>query len=97
MQKYNDKDPSSLDIFEKLAKTGDTNSQNMAGVIYYEGELVPENLDKAKEFFLKAIKYEHPLAAYNLANVYDYEGDDKNAKFYYKKACEWGYEESCEK
>lgn len=85
-----------LELFEKLAKAGDTDSQVMAGLIYYESDQVPQNVAKAKEWYLKAIEYKHPVAAYNLGAIYEDENNHKKAKFYYQKACEWGRKEGCE-
>lgn len=85
-----------LELFEKLGNAGDTDSQVMAGVIYYDSDTIPQNIPKAKEWYLKAIEYKHPVAAYNLGVIYEDAGDDKKAKSYYQKACEWGSEEGCE-
>lgn len=86
-----------LDTFEKLAKTGDTDSQVMAGLIYYESEQIPQNIPKAKEWYLKAIEYKNPLAAYNLAVIYkNEENNHKKARYYYQKSCEWGEKQGCE-
>ena len=77
-------------------RQGDTDSQVMAGLIYYESDQVPQNVAKAKEWYLKAIEYKHPVAAYNLGAIYEDENNHKKAKFYYQKACEWGRKEGCE-
>lgn len=85
-----------LDTFEKLGKEGDTDSQVMAGLIHYESDIVPQNIPKAKEWYLKAFNYKHPKAAYNLAVLYYNEEDStKKAKYYYQKACEWGEKAAC--
>ena len=55
-----------------------------------------KNVAKAKEWYLKAIEYKHPVTAYNLGAIYEDENNHKKAKFYYQKACEWGRKEGCE-
>ena len=85
-----------LELFEKLAKAGDTDSQVMAGLIYSTSDKVPQNVAKAKEWYLKAMEYKHPVAAYNLGVIYEDENNHKKAKFYYQKSCEWGRKQGCE-
>ena len=51
----------------------------MTGLIYYDSDQVPQNVAKAKEWYLKAIEYKHPVAAYNLGVI----NEDEN---HYKKA-----------
>lgn len=89
-----------LELFEKLGNAGDTDSQVMAGLIYYTSDQMPQNVAKAKEWYLKAIEYKHPVGAYNLGVIYEDENNHKKAKYYYQKSCEWekewGEESGCE-
>ena len=85
-----------LELFEKLGKAGDTDSQVMAGLIYSTSDKVSQNVAKAKEWYLKAMEYKPPVAAYNLGAIYEDENNHKKAKFYYQKACEWGRKQGCE-
>jgi TPR repeat protein len=59
-----------LELLEKAAKLGSENSRLYLGVLYLEGELVPQNLALAKAHFTK-IK-EHPKAAEFLKNWQQY-------------------------
>ena len=56
----------------------------MTGLIYYESDQVPQNVAKAKEWYLKAIEYKHPVAVYNLGVIYEDENNYKKQNFIIK-------------
>jgi TPR repeat protein len=54
----------------KLAQRGDATAQNELGLLYYEGKGVPQNHNKAKEWFDKAVEQGHAGAQVNLGTLY---------------------------
>jgi len=54
----------------QLAQRGDASAQNELGLLYYEGKGVPQNHNKAKEWFDKAVEQGHAGAQVNLGTLY---------------------------
>jgi len=71
-----------IPLWEKLAQKGNSWAMRNLGLIY---EVKKDN-DKAKEWYLKAIKNNNGVAAEDLAKI-----DKENARKYYEKAAQLGY------
>lgn len=70
----------------KSAEAGDAASQNMVGVAYRDGDGTEKNIDKAKEWFLKAAQQNDPKAQSNLGHLL---GVDSPASSDRKEALKW--------
>lgn len=68
-------------LYEEL---GDGLSYSTIGSIYFEGNGVPKDLDKALEYYLKAFR-EGPVYAHRVADTYYAMGDYTNAAKYYEQ------------
>ena len=70
------------------------------GRIYYQGEGVPIDYDKAFYWYKKAADQGEAIAQKNLGLLYYYgEGVTQNeaqAKYWFRKACNNGNQEGCE-
>ena len=79
---------------KRLAEGGDKIEQNNLGVMYDDGEGVPEDDKEAVKWYTKAAEQGVDAAQYNLGNMYrDGEGvpqDYKEAFKWYTKAAEQG-------
>lgn len=60
----------SLAQVEKLAASGDAQSQYLLGRVYQEGKIVRQDHRKAAEYFIKAAEQDHAEAEYQLAFCY---------------------------
>jgi len=70
-QKSNfDRSEESTRQLRQLAQGGDASAQNELGLLYYEGKKVPQNHNKAKEWFDKAVVQGHTGAQVNLGTLY---------------------------
>ena len=80
---------------QKLAEQGDARAQFNLAVSYYNGDGVPQDKQKAVEWYRKAAEQGHATAQYNLAIMYKKgEGlpqDKKKAVEWYHKAAEQGF------
>jgi FOG: TPR repeat, SEL1 subfamily len=69
--------------------------------MYYYGEGIEQNKQKAVYWYTKAAEQGHPGAQYNLAFMYDKgDGVKQNkslANNYLKQSCELGFEKACNK
>jgi TPR repeat protein len=86
-----------LDILLPLAKLNNAEAQNLLGELYhFGGEGVPVDYQKAREWYLKAVKGGNGVAANHLGRLYlNGEGvqkDEKEAEAWYKKGMELGDE-----
>ena len=63
----------------KSAKKGDKEAQNDLGLMYYEGEGVPQDYEKAIEWYTKSAEQGHAWAQYNLGLMY-YDGEGVPAR-----------------
>ena len=83
---------------QRLASKGDANAQNNLGVIYYFGEGVPQDYEKAVEWYSKAAEQGFAPAQSNLGYMYsDGEGVPQslvNAYAWYSVASVSGDEDS---
>jgi TPR repeat protein len=84
-----------LKEWRPLAEQGDAATQHNLGLMYANGEGVPENDVKAVEWYSKAAKQGFAAAQYNLGLKYD-EGtgvpeNDAEAVKWYRKAAEQGH------
>ena len=84
-----------LKEFKKAAQQGDAYAQFNLGLMYYEGEGVPQDYAKAMSWYLKAAEQGNASAQYSLGLMYaDGRGvpqDDSQAVVWYTKAAEQGY------
>jgi hypothetical protein len=70
---------SELEKITRLAEVGDPLAQNNLGLSYYRGENVPQDFNKALEWYGKATAQGHASAQYNLGVMYkDGRGAEKN-------------------
>ena len=76
----------SLDQVKELSDAGNSEAQNLYGIMYTGGYTVDKDLKKAFDLTRKAAAKGHPAAISNLGNKYEYgEGVDKDCN----KALEW--------
>ena len=77
-----------------LAKRKNANAQVELGLMYYEGEVIPQSFEKAAELFKQAAEQGHATAQFNLAQSYYYgKGVAQNfekSTHWYTKAAEQG-------
>lgn len=90
---------SSLDYYTKLAEEGNVKDQYHLGFMYYEGDGVDRNYEKAFNYLLKAAKQGNGNAQSAIAGMYfDGRGiqrDEEEALFWSSKACSNGDEIAC--
>ena len=90
---------SSLDYYTKLAEEGNVKDQYHLGFMYYEGDGVDRNYEKAFNYLLKAAKQGNGNAQSAIAGMYfDGKGiqrDEEEALFWSNKACSNGDEIAC--
>ena len=84
---------------ERQCNNGDAGSCVDLGILYYDGDDVKQNYNKAMEFFGKACEMGDARGCYNLGLLY-YNGvgvkqDYKKASELYNKACEMGEALGC--
>jgi len=76
----------------KRAQTGDPNAQNKLGLLYSEGQGLPQNYLEAKDWFKKAADQGHADAQVNLGTLYSLGRgapySDHMALFWFQKAAE---------
>lgn len=94
---YYDKTDASeaLAWFEKAAALGNAESQNNAGIYYWNGKGVTKDLKKAANYFLNAANQDYYYALNNIGtaylNGYGVEKDIDKAEYWYGKAAEKGH------
>ena len=85
---------SELEKITRLAEVGDPLAQNKLGLSYYRGENVPQDFNKALEWYGMAAAQEFADAQYNLGVMYDaghgVPEDNAMAAKWYAKAAEQG-------
>jgi len=83
-----------LENFEPLAEQGDASAQYNLGVMYANGEGVPQNASTAVEWYRKAAEQGDADAQYNLGVMYDngygVPQNDGKAAQWYRRAAEQG-------
>jgi uncharacterized protein len=89
--------PSEPNSFQKLindANKGAPNSQFELGIMYYEGNSVPQDFNEAAKWFTKASEQGYAPAQYNLGVIYESDlgvQDYNEAVKWYTKAAQQGY------
>ena len=82
-------------LTKKLAEQGNAMVQTVLGLLYYNGEGVPQDYKLAVHWYTKAAEQGYASAQYSLGEMYDKgEGvpeDDKQAVHWYTKSAEQGY------
>lgn len=76
--------------FQQAARLGNPNAQINLGNLYDAGEGVEMSFKFAAHYYRLAAKKGLPEAAYNLAFAYKNRGNDKWAKFWFRRASEMG-------
>ena len=84
-----------MEQYKLMAKHGNAKAQNYIGVCYYNGDGMPQDYEKAVEWFTKAAKQNDAAGQYNLGYCY-YKGkglsrDYDKAFYLYSKAANQGY------
>lgn len=83
-----------LELMQKKVESGDARAQFNLGVLYYDGEGVPQNYSEAAKWYRKAAEQGFARAQFNLGLMYkNGEGvsqDYKEAVKWYRKAAEQG-------
>lgn len=84
----------------RLANQGEAAAQHNLGVMYYQGEGVRQDYQKALEWYTKAANQGFSGAQYNLGVMYS-QGkgvpqDYQKALEWYGKACDNGLQEGCD-
>ena len=81
-------------VTKSKAEQGDATAQNVLGIMYYNGEGVPQDYKKALHWYTKAAEQGNVKAQFSLgAKYYDGEGvpqDYKKALHWFTKAAEQG-------
>lgn len=76
----------------KLAEAGNAAAQNRLGLLYHDGQGVPQNYEEAKHWFTKAAEQGHAGAQVNLGTIYlvghGFYQSDQLALFWFRKAAE---------
>jgi TPR repeat protein len=76
----------------KLAKAGNAAAQNRLGLLYHDGQGVPQSYEGAKHWFTKAAEQGHAGAQVNLGTIYlvghGFYQSDQLALFWFRKAAE---------
>ena len=76
----------------KLAEAGNAAAQNRLGLLYHDGQGVPQSYEGAKHWFTKAAEKEHAGAQVNLGTIYlvghGFYQSDPLAQFWFRKAAE---------
>jgi TPR repeat protein len=72
------------------AESGETEALYLAGSLYLEGRVIPQNLKKAEDLLLGAANQLHPPAYTMLGRFYEGENDGEAAEAYYRKAADAG-------
>ncbi len=79
---------------KKAASAGDAQAQNRLGMIYGQGEWVPQDYAQARKWFMKAAAQGYAGAFYNLGVIYDQgmgvSKDYTKARRWYKLAASQG-------
>ncbi len=74
----------------KLAEAGNADAQNRLGILYHDGQGVPVNYERAKQWFRKAAEQGHAGAQVNLGTLYflglGVSESDQEALFWFRKA-----------
>ncbi|MCL2188658.1 MAG: sel1 repeat family protein [Defluviitaleaceae bacterium] len=76
---------------KESAELGYAEAQNTLGLIFFIGEWLPQDFDKAKEWLLKAEEQENIEATHNLGTVYYTEQKLEKAVAQWQKAAQQGY------
>lgn len=91
----NPQKPFTVEKLLPLAEAGNAGAQNNLGVMYYEGESVPQDNQKAIYWWQKSAEQGNPYAQANLGLMY-YKGksvpqDNQKAVYWYQKSAEQGF------
>ena len=83
-----------VNYWTRAAELGVLEAKVNLGLLYYDGELVPQNYDEAFKWFLEAAEEGHPGGIFQTARCYDkgagVEQNMEKAMEYYRKGMEMG-------
>src|SRR5512139_2203903 len=83
-------------LFRKMAAQGDAKAKGNLGVMYEQGQGVPQNYAEAVKWYREAAEQGDPVAQYNLGNMYRHGNgvrvDYNEAANWYRRAAEQGLE-----
>ena len=83
--------------YQQAAKNGDVDALIKLGDYHLEGITTTRSIDKAKAFYIKAARLNHPIASYKLAIAYINANDDKSALVWLQKSAKNGHSDAiCE-
>ena len=86
---------------QRDAEDGNADAQFKLGVMYYEGDGVPQDFAEARRWFEKAAAQGNAEAQYNLGVMHENgQGgpqDKRAAKEWFRKACDGGDQDGCGK
>jgi len=84
-----------VEIFRPLAEAGDAEAQYNLAILYRSGHGVAKDLEKSRQWFLRAAEQGIAAAQYHLGYMYDTgegaEQNDRYAFLWYRKAAEQGH------
>jgi TPR repeat protein len=95
--------PATFANWERRARAGDALAQNVVGMAYKYGEVVPQNHDRSFAWFRKAAEQGDADAQFNMGRIYGKATgpvygkqraaprDDTAAAYWYRKAAEQNY------
>ena len=90
-----DRDPVFIGLYRRAIEQNDAESQNNLGNVYWFGEGVSEDTEKAVKWYRKAAEQGYAEAQYNLGYCYEngigIRKDETEAVKWYRKAAEQGY------
>jgi uncharacterized protein len=76
----------------KLAEAGNAAAQNRLGLLYHDGQGIPQSYERAKHWFTKAAQQGHAGAQVNLGTIYlvghGFYQSDQLALFWFRKAAD---------
>ena len=88
----------SIKSLRQLVSDGDVGAQTALGQRYEAGIGVPQDLDRAKRFYIKASERGDPLAMFLLGQLLEFDNTDspdyQQAVVYYRSAAEMGHAEA---
>lgn len=84
--------------YQKAAKTGNADAENLLGNMYFSGEGVEKNYEFALKWFQKSANQDNKYAQYNIGDMYEkgigVKKDLVMASEFYQRAARQGHEEA---
>ena len=83
-------------LYEQACNGGDANGCFNLGVLYDNGQGVQQSQAKARRLYEKACNNNNEYGCHNLGAYYYRHLDYDNAQKYSQKACDLGFDDSCD-